>query len=588
MEYKHFTIKEAMTKIREGKLYLPAIQRKFVWNHDQIETLFDSIMREYPIGTFLFWIVKQERFDEYAFYEFIKDYHERDQWKNQLASRPHLTEELIGVLDGQQRLNSMYVALQGSYAYKRARQWKNSKDAYPTRRFYLNVFKPVIEEEDADTIYDFQFRTEMDAKKCDAKQCWYPVKELLVCKQITDVIAQWNAFKKELPMLADMEDELNQRAMNTLSLLWQRLTMDHLINYFPVGNQNLDEVLDIFVRVNSAGKPLSKTDLLFSTIVAHWEVGREKIEAFLERINSLGNGFAFDNDFMMRTCLVLAECPVRLRVASFKQENVKGIVALWEDITVAVERTIDLLVEWGFQGETLTATNAAIPIAYAVMKGCNVTASGADLRLFLIKSSLTGLYGGQGDQMLTEIRRYLHDSLISSTIFSIADFERSTKLPQGRKITINEPDLDELLMSEKGARSFMLLSLISPNLKFHQVQFHQDHIHPHSGFGMNKLQSLGMEIEKINQWIAQRDCVPNLQLLEGKENHAKSSAAFVDWIEHEYPDERQKISFLRSQHIPTGSILELKDFDTFFETRKTLLKKELAALLGVSTTLNRA
>lgn len=94
-------------------------------------------MRDYPIGTFLFWIVEGERFDEYAFYKFIANYHERDQSKNELAGKPHLTEELIGVLDGQQWLNSMYVALQGSYAYKRARLWKNNPDAYPVRRFFF-------------------------------------------------------------------------------------------------------------------------------------------------------------------------------------------------------------------------------------------------------------------------------------------------------------------------------------------------------------------------------------------------------------------------------------------------------------------
>lgn len=58
MEYQHWTIKEAMNRIGAKKLYLPAIQRKFVWDAWQIERLFDSIMRDYPIGTFLFWMEK--------------------------------------------------------------------------------------------------------------------------------------------------------------------------------------------------------------------------------------------------------------------------------------------------------------------------------------------------------------------------------------------------------------------------------------------------------------------------------------------------------------------------------------------------
>ena len=234
------------------------------------------------------------------------------------------------------------------------------------------------------------------------------------------------------------------------------------------------------------------------------------------------------------------------------------------------------------------AANAAIPIAYAVKNGCDVDVSKADLRLYLIKSLLAGVYSGQGDQLLADIRKYLQGSLANSAKFSVGDFEQSAKLPSGKSITINDPDLDALLMSEKGARSFMLLSLISPNLKFHQVQFHQDHIYPHSGFGTSKLKSLGLEDEKINQWRAKRECLPNLQLLEGKENHAKSKTALVDWIAQEYPDDQQKNAFLQSQRIPAGSTLELKDFDAFFEARKTLLKRELAGLLGVGSSTNPA
>lgn len=48
------TVKEAIKKIQEGKYLLPAIQREFVWKSEQIENLFDSLMNDYPIGSFLF------------------------------------------------------------------------------------------------------------------------------------------------------------------------------------------------------------------------------------------------------------------------------------------------------------------------------------------------------------------------------------------------------------------------------------------------------------------------------------------------------------------------------------------------------
>ncbi|GAJ16642.1 unnamed protein product, partial [marine sediment metagenome] len=94
-----------------------AIQRRFVWDHEQIEKLFDSIMRSYPIGTFLFWFVRSPNIQNYVFYEFLRYYHEQKSYLNQPSSDPITKEEIIGVLDGQQRLSSMYIALQGKYAY---------------------------------------------------------------------------------------------------------------------------------------------------------------------------------------------------------------------------------------------------------------------------------------------------------------------------------------------------------------------------------------------------------------------------------------------------------------------------------------
>ena len=76
MAYETKSIKDILDNINRGEIYLPAIQRKYVWNDDQITRLLDSIMLGYPIGTFLFWKVKKAIINdkEYSMYEFIKDY----------------------------------------------------------------------------------------------------------------------------------------------------------------------------------------------------------------------------------------------------------------------------------------------------------------------------------------------------------------------------------------------------------------------------------------------------------------------------------------------------------------------------------
>ena len=72
------TIKQALKSIETGEFVLPAIQRELVWPHAKIERLFDSLMRGYPIGSFLFWSVDPEHIEQYKFYDFMLDYHERD------------------------------------------------------------------------------------------------------------------------------------------------------------------------------------------------------------------------------------------------------------------------------------------------------------------------------------------------------------------------------------------------------------------------------------------------------------------------------------------------------------------------------
>ena len=77
MSYQNTSIKQIVTDIEHNKAYLPAIQRRFVWPRWKIEKLFDSIMRNYPIGSFLFWTLKKEKANDYVFYEFLKNYDER-------------------------------------------------------------------------------------------------------------------------------------------------------------------------------------------------------------------------------------------------------------------------------------------------------------------------------------------------------------------------------------------------------------------------------------------------------------------------------------------------------------------------------
>ena len=109
-EYYEEPIAEIIKRIDSNQLFLPALQRKFVWKTEQIESLFDSIMQGFPIGTFLFWELNDPKaINDYVFYEFVDHYHVRKSRNEEaiLSGR----KNIVSVLDGQQRLTSMNIAL---------------------------------------------------------------------------------------------------------------------------------------------------------------------------------------------------------------------------------------------------------------------------------------------------------------------------------------------------------------------------------------------------------------------------------------------------------------------------------------------
>lgn len=594
MSYESKSIEEIIKMIGNNDIYLPAIQRKLVWDHDKIEDLFDSIMRHYPIGTFLFWFVEKEKVNEYVFYRFLDGYHERNKWENQIAAKPQLKEEIIGVLDGQQRLSSMYIALQFSYAYKKLNARKDNPNAYPERWFYLNILKEPIEGEDEDFVYEFKFLTKDEANRSDDEHFWFLVKNVLtwghdppIDTYYESLLSSKDIGVKVKKTLRNKRDQVKQ----TLRILHQRLILEPLINYFRVKEQDLDFVLDVFIRVNSGGTPLTKSDLLFSTIVANWQDGRKEIEAFLRHLNEKGDGFGFDNDFIMRSCLVLTDCPVLFKVKSFKKANISKIQDEWGSIKSALDNSVDLLVDSGFSENSIISQNAVIPIAYYFMKGGNATSiAKAELRKYLIHSLLNQTYGGQGDRVLSVIRDCLRKEKTKKPVNYVLrnkDFLMSqvidAELPSGKSLRISNDSIEGILEYSKGPYTFMVLSLLYPSLKFGQVVFHQDHIHPASMFTDTQLAKNGVPKEKWEDWKQKKDQLPNLQLMEGKENESKNKSPFKDWLygkdSHGISNVIDSKKFKKDNYISDTVSLDLKDFDRFYEQRKNKLRSEIKKVL---------
>ena len=113
--------------------------------------------------------------------------------------------------------------------------------------------------------------------------------------------------------------------------LYEAIYKDAAISYYVERDQDYDRVLDIFVRANEAGTELNKAQIITSMFESKWEGGaKEKINRLIDQANNhLPRRNNITLEFVMRTCLVLADMPVRYRINSFTNHNIGRIEELW-------------------------------------------------------------------------------------------------------------------------------------------------------------------------------------------------------------------------------------------------------------------
>lgn len=600
MSYQTISIKKIVEQIDHNKVFLPALQRKFVWNKKQIELLFDSLMRQYPIGAFLFWRLPKKQAGEYVFYEFLKEYDARRPY-NRLKTGTFTHDEIIGVLDGQQRLSSMYIGLMGTHATKIRYRRHEDDTAYPAKALYINLFNlPYYVEGDTNKLvideskdFEFKFLTQNESENTTRSEAgknipvmWFKVGSALEWEQDYDA-----DFIMEGLLESCGDNELQQETLKkekrfvnkALQTLHSRVVDTALLSYFEVSKGDLEDVLKIFVRVNSGGTVLNKTDLLFSTIVATWPTGREDIEKLLVNINKKGDGFNFGNEFLMRCCLVLTDLPVHYKVNSFKTSNVKIIQNAWPRIDEALRKMVELLIELGFSGETLSSQNAVLPLAYHIFKGGNLDSdSKGDMKLYLMHSLIKRVFSNSQESLILALRniqskkRECGEYELHKKEFSFDMFANAI-LPSGKSLRVYPSELEQLLYVKKGRTSFHLLSLLSPHLRFHEKTFAQDHIHPYSKFNIKDMDEAGISREDQEQVMSLRDTLPNLQLLEGHWNSSKNATPVAKWIK-QYPEQEQR-SIMQAGFFPDDVDLEFSSFLEFHAKRRELLKQKLSKML---------
>ena len=315
------TITDALESIEKNDLVLPALQREFVWHPEQIESLFDSVLDGYPIGALTFWKYNSKDWNtRERFYEYVKvlDLDKRNRGGRLKSSK--LGKNTFAVIDGQQRLTSLYIGLKSKY-----REEKNNN--FLEYYLYLDLRKSEkIGKADEDyatksKLKYFSFKTRDEAsyenkKSQDEGEPHY----LFEVKKILDLeTSQIDRYLEGLHFERH-SNELHY-ASNRLQSLSRAIGEKNLL-VDVIEEKDSMFVLDAFIRLNRRGETLSNIDFLFSVITKQWEnrPGSECIDALIKGMKVI-NDLGFKKPHILNACLAIVGKPVNLGVENFGRKS---------------------------------------------------------------------------------------------------------------------------------------------------------------------------------------------------------------------------------------------------------------------------
>ncbi|GAA8117507.1 DUF262 domain-containing protein [Helicobacter pylori] len=541
------------------RYFLPDIQREYVWlkNADEkkIEQLFDSILRGYPIGSFLFWKLQKEdiaKSDEqdsdklnFQLYQFITNYDERKPHNEKIHVEKINVDDLSIVLDGQQRLTSLYIGLKGTRTLKKKKARNDNPNAYEEKRLYLNL-KHQPNMDNPEDNYQFEFHAKTPEN--DKKHWWFKVGDILELESVWDYAQEHDLKGDRLKLLETLNKAFHDK---------------QLISFFEETEKNLNKVLNIFIRVNSGGVKLSYSDLLMSILTASFSSDiRERMNELVDALKDKG----FSNmgqDQVLKICLLLIGKDTTFELKNFNKKNIKEIEENWEKITDSIYNAVKLLENFGYAGY-LGSAYILSSLAYFYFLNSKMNENDKEQALkFVRNAQITSYFTPSTDTKLNNIANSMKD------VKTFESFNHNLAKHQTWPLKITNDAIEEMMCSSSHARVFPILQILYPNLNYKTTTFHIDHIYPKSKFKKNK---------KLNKDFYENHLY-NLQLLEGAENQAKKDKDPEVWLKEEYKNEQAIEEYKKRNYIDPTLKLEWENIKEFRETREEAIIKTLKEVL---------
>lgn len=568
-QFRDVSIKNVIEELNHS-YFLPDIQREFVWlnkaSEKKIEQLFDSILRGYPIGSFLFWKLKKNDIEtnkdakedsdklNFQLYKFIENYDERKTHNDKVNIEQINADDLSIVLDGQQRLTSLYIGLKGTRTLKKPKAWWDNPNAFEEKQLYLNLrYQP--HEENPDDNFEFEFHKKRSTPKIDEKNYWFKVGDILSIGSIVSYARDNNLSDPEAEILEKLKDAFCTKS---------------LISYFEETEKNLDKVLKIFIRVNSGGTQLSYSDLLMSILTANFSSDiRDLMNKFVDSVREQGFG-VMGRDQVLKTCLLLTESNHVFQLKNFSKSNINKIEKNWVKITETIFKAIKLLQEFGYTDRLSSAYIMSI-VAYYIFRKENYSQDDKEQMLnFVRNAQITSYFTTSLDGKLEVAAKTVRESE------KFKDFNEKLSNSKVQPLKISGDDVERMLDFQYGNPAVLpILQILYPNLDFKNSTFHIDHVYPKSKFNV-KNQDLPIE------YLWKANFLYNLQLLQGEENLAKKAKDPEIWLNEHYNNDKNKIkAYKERNYIDTNFDLHWQKIAEFEKERCEKIKLQLEAIFGL-------
>jgi uncharacterized protein with ParB-like and HNH nuclease domain len=533
----------------DGGLWLPNIQRPFVWSEEQICRLFDSILREYPISTLLIWKTKSR----IRHRKFIENWNDTlrlsDFYVPENANKKYL------VLDGQQRLQGLFIGLRGSFEGK---------------ELCFDILSGEMRApDDIKYIFKFVHPTVIAFPQIRFKDLIFTTRKHRELLDDLETAAGRSLTQTEQDKIDDHLDLIDRTFKVDDAVTYQELdSIDNPVLYSE------DDVVEVFIRANSGGTKLGKSDLLFSLLAASWDVADNEMDDLLESLNR--HGFKFDRDFVLKTCLVLLAQGSRYEVQKFRKPGVReDIEAKWDSIAKAIQDVLDFV-----RGHTYIQCDKAlpsylvlIPLVFLRYHYPDAWKEAKDIDEYILRCSLTGAFSGQPDNLIDALVKQI-DELKTFELDEVFAVIRS----QGRSLELTE---DRFWQMGYGSDTIHLLFNLmysfnyTPSFDGNMPQV--DHVFPQSE--LRKVKTANPRTGHINVLRyreSDRNQLANCMLLTKQENGAGGKG---DTLPNEWFADKDA-AYLDRHLIPRDSdIWKLERFEDFIEERKKLLRERFKSLL---------